>query len=77
MALKPKNSIEVGCAREAARNESHRCAQAATVIHRWTIGWWSITFDCLHSVFKKVIRACLSSGLNSLKRLAGSRASLS
>ena len=28
-----------------------------------------------HSVFRKVINASLSSGLNSLKRLAGSRAS--
>ncbi len=34
-----------------------------------------ITCDYLHRVFRKVISACLSSGLNSLKRLAGSRAS--
>jgi hypothetical protein len=34
-----------------------------------------ITCDYLHRVFKKVISACLSSELNSLKRLAGSRAS--
>jgi hypothetical protein len=30
-----------------------------------------ITRDFLHSVLKKMISACLSSGLNSLKRLAG------